>query len=882
MPRRPSQRRCPGAGARTRRHVFAAALLLGLCTAIAPLRADQYRSEARIPEGTTATPATPQDLKQQAQTATDPYQKALLLRELAGQAARSKDYGAAAKYLEDAIATGGLAGPAAEQMRADLGRLRVGSGDPKSVIASLEPLYRAQGAKLPPEQLVALGAAYLQQKRYAEAVPPLRAGVAARPVSDLSWRRALYAAHIGAGQEREAAQVLETVVRDQPSAREDWLRLAALHLKTNNKERAQAVMEVASRLGYLDTAEQRLQLVGLTAQIGAPFSAGSLLQNWLQGGQLPRNAANLRTLAALWIAARESQLAITALNDTLKAAPAADLYLQLGQLYLDREDYRQAAEALQQGIATGGKSGPALMTLAVALYQQADVDGAAKAFRAAGDYPQSAKLAQQWLKYLDSGHAREQAIAALSNRRTRGDEAIQLGAGIGDKAVVVADAELASAQPARPDAVAPGVAAGRGGLTPVGAEQAGNADGSIPPWTGGLARSQWPAGFKPGGRLADPFPGDKPVLTITAANFRQYASKLSDGHKALFAKYPDYTMPVYATRRTVAFPQAIYDATQANAGKARAEAADSLEGARLGFPFAQPKTGVEVLWNHRVRYRGDSAQLQYKQAVVGSNGAVRNLDDVNFRLLFRYGNLKSPADIDSENMLVYGIFSAAHSGSSPEFVALLHETANSLKKARGIWVLLVNAGKMFRIPPIGYDQPFPETDGIQFIDMVDMYNGLFDRYVWKLTGKRELFVPYNSYRLSDGRYKNAELLTKDHFNQAGTRYELHRVWVVEASLRAGNSHSFGKRVFYVDEDSWNVLLVENYDPKGELWRFQEGHLLPLYDIQAAYAVPSLTYDLKSGSYFAERLFSESPPIKYDIPLSDQDFLPAVVKNKYSR
>ncbi|GAC1629814.1 MAG: hypothetical protein NVS9B10_21550 [Nevskia sp.] len=861
------------------RHLALAMLILPALSIVA--QADQYRSEARIPQGEQAQ--SPQDLQQQAKSATDPYAKALLLRELAAQAIRRKDYGSAAKYLDDALATGGLSGPAAEQMRADLGKLRVGSGDPKSVIANIEPQYKAN-AKLPPEQLVALGAAYLQQKRYAEAVGPLQKGVAAaKQPTDISWRRALYAAHLGAGQEREAAQVLETVVRDQPSAREDWLRLSALYLKANSHERAQAVMEVASRLGYLDGPEQRLQLIGLTAQIGAPFAAGSLMQDWIKGGQLPRSAANLRTLSSLWIAARESQLAIASLQETLQAAPAADLYLQLGQLYLDREDYKRAGEALQQGLATGGKSGPALMTLGVALYQQADVDGASKAFRAAAEYPQSTKLAKQWVAYLDSGHAREQAVAALASRRTRGDEAIQLASGISGKAVVVADAEIAppEATPARPEAAAPSVSSARGGLTPVGAEQGSNGDGSIPPWTGGLTRSQWPAGFTPGARLADPFPGDKPLFTITAANRAQYAARLSDGHKALFAKYPDYTMPVFATRRSVAFPQAIYDATQANNGRARAEAADSLEDAKLGFPFPQPKTGVEVLWNHRVRYRGDTAQLQYLQAVVGADG-VRSLDQVLFRLLFRYGNISHPSDVERENMIAYGIFSAARSGNSPDFVGLFHETTNSLKKARGIWVLLVNLGKMFRVPPIGYDQPFPETDGIQFIDMVDMYNGLFDRYVWKLTGKRELFVPYNSYRLSDGRYKNAQLLTRDHFNQAGTRYELHRVWVVEATLRPGNNHSFGRRVFYVDEDSWNVVLVENYDPKGALWRFQEGHLLPLYDIQAAYAVPSLTYDLKSGSYFAERLFSESPPIKYGVPMNDQDFLPAAVKNKYSR
>ncbi|MCT6631938.1 DUF1329 domain-containing protein, partial [Staphylococcus aureus] len=84
----------------------------------------------------------------------------------------------------------------------------------------------------------------------------------------------------------------------------------------------------------------------------------------------------------------------------------------------------------------------------------------------------------------------------------------------------------------------------------------------IPEWTGGIASA--PGSYKPGGRLTDPFPEDKPLFTITVNNAAQYAPKLSDGHRALFAKYKGFRMPVYATRRSAVYPQEIYDATQAN------------------------------------------------------------------------------------------------------------------------------------------------------------------------------------------------------------------------------------------------------------------------------------------------------------------------------
>ncbi|HEX4896146.1 MAG TPA: DUF1329 domain-containing protein, partial [Solimonas sp.] len=199
-----------------------------------------------------------------------------------------------------------------------------------------------------------------------------------------------------------------------------------------------------------------------------------------------------------------------------------------------------------------------------------------------------------------------------------------------------------------------------------------------------------------------------------------------------------------------------------------------------------------------------------------------------------------------------------------------------------IWVLIVKLGRMLRIPPVGYDQPMPGSDGLMFVDMLDMYNGAFDRYVWKLTGKRELYVPYNAYRL--GQRKGEALpLRGTQLDPALTRYELHRVWVIEATERGGTKHSFGKRTFYVDEDSWTVVLVENEDRQGRPWRLQEGHLVPLYDVQAVLAMPVMIYDLKDGRTLLTSLPpARGPALQAGTPLREADFMPANVKIRYSR
>lgn len=843
-------------------------------------QADQYRSEVReIAPPVAQTQA--QDPATLLKSTIDPYARALLLRDLAASAVEKKDYKEAQRLLQEALKLNALSGPAVDMMRKDLAALAMSTGTLKQQVPQLEALVKSGSAS--PEVLVALGAAYLENKRYRDAVPLLQKGIAGSAKPDPTWRQALVAAYIGAGMEGEAAKLLELLLRANPAQKDAWLQLAALYFKAGNKERAQATMEIANRLGYLATADDRLRLVTLTGQIGAPFEAGSVLQGWLQGGQLPKNADNQKLLAALWVRARESRLALTVLNELAGSRPSRELYEQMAQLHLEREDYDKAAQALGQAIQLGGKSGPLLMSLGLARYQLADINGALGAFREAGQFAPQKKLSSDWIKYLESGRAREQAMAAAAQAKRREAEEIALsGRLLGQSVSIPPDA--AEFAPARGESSGDAglvSARGSGELTPVGAERGGNAAGTIPPWTGGLTQSQWPATFKKGGRLVDPYPNDRPLFTISAANLAEHRNRLSPGHLALFAKYPGYRMPIYTTRRGVAYPQAIYDASQANLGRAKLLGSDALDGAKLGFPFPQPATGVEVMWNHRVRYRGNSAEAQSKQMVMAADGRLSLNVRLNERVWYRYGNTVDPVDIGTQNILLYYLL-RFNGLNVNNFVALAHETANSEKDARAIWVGPPGTGKLFRIPPVGYDQPFPATEGIYYVDMIDMYNGPFDRYVWKLVGKREIYLPYNSYRLSDGSQKYTSLLTPKHLNPDATRYELHRVWVVEASERGGKRHSFGLRTFYVDEDSWNVVLVENHDRAGALWRFQEGHLLPLYDIASANSLPVVTYDLLDGRYFASRLVSEEPPAVYDVPMNKGEFLPASVQARYLR
>ena len=304
------------------RSLFRHVLILQLLLAPSLLLADQYHSEVRELDNTPqkAPPVNPQQLLR---TTTDPYARSMLLRDLAAAAAQKKDYAGAARYLEQALKQGGLSGPAVEQMRKDLSQLYLANGNYKDLVPQLEAQVKSGNAAT--ETLIALGAAYVEKKRFREAVPLLQKGIASTKTPDLSWKRALVAALMGSGQDKDALPMADQIVRQDPTHGDDWLRLAALNLKYGSRERAQAVMALASRMGFLTTEPDRLRLVTLTAQLGAPFEGASTLQQWMDKGLVQKTGANWKTLAAMWVNARESSLAIPALEQAIVKAPSAEL-----------------------------------------------------------------------------------------------------------------------------------------------------------------------------------------------------------------------------------------------------------------------------------------------------------------------------------------------------------------------------------------------------------------------------------------------------------------------------------------------------------------------------------------------------------------------------
>ncbi|MDO9621515.1 MAG: DUF1329 domain-containing protein [Moraxellaceae bacterium] len=417
-------------------------------------------------------------------------------------------------------------------------------------------------------------------------------------------------------------------------------------------------------------------------------------------------------------------------------------------------------------------------------------------------------------------------------------------------------------------------------LTPVGAEKAGNADGTIPAWTGGLTTA--PAGFKTGFHYVDPFASEKPKFEITAANMAQHADKLSEGQKALLKTYPTWKIAVYPTHRTVAYPKAIYDASQANIGRVKlAGGGNGFTGTSVGVPFPKPKAGVEVIWNHITSYRGDTFATNNAQVAVTRSGQYTPVR-FEYEYDFHYNNLqKTPAQRDP-NKLTHFLQSITAPARLAGQIILVHEYLDQNANPRQAWTYNPGQRRVRLAPNISYDNPGTASDGLRTNDDFGMFNGATDRYEWKLVGKKEMYVPYNSYKINSNKFKISDIIRPGHVNPDLARYELHRVWVVEATLKSGTSHIYTKRVFYVDEDSWAIVMTDKYDARGQLWRVSESHSVPMYDQLAVSPGIEVHHDLQSGRYLAMGISNEEPWVYRRITRSAADFSPSGLRGAGTR
>lgn len=413
-------------------------------------------------------------------------------------------------------------------------------------------------------------------------------------------------------------------------------------------------------------------------------------------------------------------------------------------------------------------------------------------------------------------------------------------------------------------------------LTAVGATAAGNAEGTIPAWEGGITTP--PAGYSQGMFHPDPFASDTVKFSITPDNYREHADKLTEGQKAMFARYPTFRMDIYPTRRSASFPERTYEYTIKNATTAKlTDDQDGVLDAAEGIPFPIPQNGAEVIWNHKMKYKGVSAARWTNLAPVTAGGQY-NLVKIREEFMGLYYKPGNTID-DINNILLYFYQSVEAPARLAGQVLLVHESLNQSVQPRKAWVYNPGQRRVRLAPNVAYDNPGTAADGLRTSDMTDMFNGSHDRYDFKLVGKQEMYVPYNSYKAHSDKSKVSDMIKPGHIDPDYLRYELHRVWVVDATLKPGKRHINPRRTFYVDEDSWQILIMDHYNAQGEVWRYSEAPSINYYEVPVFWTTMENHHDLQSGRYLATGVDNQDTPPDYSYQSSLENYTPQALRTR---
>ncbi|MGH8455552.1 MAG: DUF1329 domain-containing protein [Stenotrophobium sp.] len=391
-------------------------------------------------------------------------------------------------------------------------------------------------------------------------------------------------------------------------------------------------------------------------------------------------------------------------------------------------------------------------------------------------------------------------------------------------------------------------------LTCLGAEKAGSADGVaaytgkyVGKWPGMTARS----GYQPG-----PYANEKPLFTINAQNMDKYAARMTEGEKALMKKYPQsFHMNVYPSHRDFAGPEWVCDATKKNAVTSEViHNGLGITGITGGLPFPIPQSGLEAVWNIINPPRAWNEQATVDVADVYANGSIAWGKNKFMTNALSNDPKKRGSYQDKINAYFYTSYLLPEREKG--FTAVGYQPNDFSHDSTQSWQYLPGIRRVRQAPEVGFDYPVPPA-GLRTVDDDYGFNGSPERYTWKLIGKKEMYVLYDNFRINDTSVKYKDLIKPGVINQDYERYELHRVWVVEGTLKQGVRHIYSKRMLYADEDTWLTLSADNYDARGQLWRVAMVNFNYEPESIGWHRGATLYYDLTSGAYEAGYLTNEA-------------------------
>ena len=267
-----------------------------------------------------------------------------------------------------------------------------------------------------PDAHVLLAQANYQLKAYDEALRNIETGMAeARRRSQEpkeNWYLLMRVLYYEKGDIRKTTDILEILARNWPK-KDYFIQLAGMYGELKNEKAQLGAMETAYLSGWVAGERELVNMAYLYLGSDMPYKAARVLDKGIEREQIKATAKNLELLGISYRQARENKRAIPYLERAAKASDDGEMWARLANIQLDEDDNARAVDAARKSLSMGGGRRPdnTRVVLGMALYNMGKLGAARNAFLEARSDERSAKIASQWLKFLDTEIEREAQLA---------------------------------------------------------------------------------------------------------------------------------------------------------------------------------------------------------------------------------------------------------------------------------------------------------------------------------------------------------------------------------------------------------------------------------------------------------------------------------------
>ncbi len=319
---------------------------------------------------------------------------------------QQEDYPGAIREFEAAVATGGLPLSVEISVIYNIGQLYIVTEQYRKGIAKLNEWFERTEQPTAAAYIL-LANAYVQLDDFETALPLAKKAVAMSVNNPREgWVRLLLALHFQLEQYREATEVLETLVSSWPK-KSYWMQLSSVYGAIGEDHKSLTVMRVAYGEGYLTESRELVRLAQLYLYHEIPYRGAKLLAKGFEDELVEETEKNYELLANSWIRAQELDQALPPLGRAADLSDDGNLYMRIGQIQVEAEDWKEAERALSTAIGKAELDRPGLanLLLGIAQFNQRKYTAAKRSFVRASQYDKTRKSGRQWVRHVDQARA---------------------------------------------------------------------------------------------------------------------------------------------------------------------------------------------------------------------------------------------------------------------------------------------------------------------------------------------------------------------------------------------------------------------------------------------------------------------------------------------